>query len=770
MVLRGFSARASDWLAIPPQAQSLFALLCDSRSTLELQLVETLLSQLAAPDVHKPTPQQQHLVEKLLNAEPLAVCFINDNGFYAGAGIATARQARSFALGGHQVSVIGLNPYPLTALSSQRYRHWLQGDRTTTNMRFHAARQATSQLDRSGAHDSSALVTALLEEEKWDLVVLGNLHSEVISLRFLEPLLQRQTPMIWYAHDLDLLGGGCGYPQYYECLEHLRGCWDQHCPKPITAYPQSANGRVRQSYLQRSLLTEHLSLQLACQSNWSQVQLLQRFPQRPVLRIPLGVDTSVFRPVADRTVLRHRLGLDPDRFTIVIGADSIGRPGKGGQILEALLPELLNDAGMQVVCFGHSPISHPQLVSCGYLESETAIAAVYASGDVFLNPVTIEAFGQTLLEAAACGCVPVALRCSGVVDVVAHGRSGLLVDAPLQLHAALEKLRRNPELRALLAAEGRQRIEQEFSLERQYDRWLDSLCRIWATPRNSRRTPPKTPEQPLISILSTTLNCAEALAPTAASLAMQCYTALEWVVQDGCSNDGTLELVVASGMPHRIQQQPDNGIYDAANQAIPHCQGEWVLVLQAGDLLAGPNAISRVMASVDHANADLIVAEFMEVLVDGTSIRRCPANPAHKLQQLRDGRYQRSGPHWLSGMPSHQALLLRRSWLERFPFNTELRIAADWQQLLAVVNAGANIAMSNQLLSWYPNGGYSYTHSDQWIADVIQIAKQYQPDHTAVESYFAPALHEHRQCCLQRRQRQQALRRWYPDKAPKSQE
>lgn len=767
-MLPGFSARASDWLANQPQAQSLFALLCDCRSELELQLVEALLTQLAAATSKEPTSRQQHLVEKLLNAEPLAVCFINDNGFYAGAGIATARQARSFALAGHRVSVIGLNPYPQTALSSRRYRHWLRSDNNKTTIRFHAVRQATSQLDRSGAHNSSALVETLLEEEQWDLVVLGNLHSEVLSLRFLEPLLQRQIPLIWYAHDLDLLGGGCGYPQYYECSEHRRGCWDQHCPKPPAAYPHSANGRVRQSYLQRSLLAEHFGLQLACQSTWSQGQLQQRFPQRPVLRIPLGVDTSVFQPVVDRAALRHRLGLDPDRFTVVIGADSIGRPGKGGNILEALLPELLQNAELQVVCFGHSSIRHPQLVNCGYLESETAIAAVYASGDVYLNPVTIEAFGQTLLEAAACGCVPIALRCSGVVDVVLHGRSGLLVDAPQQLLAALEQLRRNPELRALLAAEGRQRVVQEFSLERQYGQWLDALSRLWAAPSRPQATRPKTPEQPLISVLSTTLNCAEAIFPTAASLAMQCYPSLEWVVQDGCSNDGTLELIAASGITHLIKQQPDRGIYDAANQAIPRCRGDWVLVLQGGDWLAGPNALSQVMASVDHASSDLIVAEFMEVLIDGSGIRRRPANPAHKLQQLRDGRFQRPGRHWLSGMPSHQALLLRRSWLERFPFNTEFRIAADWQQLLAVVNAGARVAMSDQLLSWYPNGGYSYAHSDQWIADVIQIAKLYQPDHAAIEAYFAPALHEHRHSCLQRRQRQQALRRWYPDPAPES--
>ena len=156
------------------------------------------------------------------------------------------------------------------------------------------------------------------------------------------------------------------------------------------------------------------------------------------------------------------------------------------------------------------------------------------------------------------------------------------------------------------------------------------------------------------------------------------------------------------------------------------------------------------------------MAPFIEVLIDGTALRRDPANPSHKLQSLRDGSFRRPGPHWLSGMPSHQGLLLRRDWCLRFPFDTSFRISADWLQMFSAIDAGARVAVSDQLLSWYPNGGFSYENSNLWIEDVVRLAKRFQPDHAAVDAYFAEALAHHQQLTLARRHRRQALERWYP--------
>jgi glycosyltransferase involved in cell wall biosynthesis len=771
---QSFSARASSILNGRASKDAPFLLSCDVKTPTELELLTEIVSEIKSSehDGQIADAERLQLAQKLLSNEKIKVALINDNGFYAGAGIAMARQARSFALAGHQVSVVGLNPYPETALSTQRYKGWLTQQGSIPPINFYAVRQSDCQIGRNGDKDYTALISKLCLQEQWDLVILGNLHSDSISLRFLEPLLEHNIPIIYYSHDLDLLGGGCGYPQYYDCTQYLNGCLDSTCPKPHDAYPQSSNGRVGLRYMQRSLLFEYTNISLACNSQWSQQHLMKRYFGKTVLPLHCSIDISVFCPATDKSSLRKSLGLNPTCFTVVIGADSIGRPGKGGELLEALVPCLVKDPDIQVISFGNYPASESEVKSFGYLDSEIEISRVFASGDCYLNPVTIEALGQTILEASACGCIPIVLRrAGGVVDAVEHGRTGFIVDEIDELLKSIDLLKKNRELRQFLAEEGCEWVRQNFSLQRHYCCWLEAICSDWflslnkPIPRVNSNVKEIVHEEdrPLVSVVSLTLNCAEALAMTAKSLQMQDHISFEWIIQDGGSADNTLSVVKASDVPYRIYQEADTGIYDAANRAIDHCRGEWVLFLHAGDWLAGPKALSKAMESVDLALTDLIVTDFMEILIDGTITRRHPANPVDKLRHLSTGSFQIPGPHWLGNMPSHQGMILRRSWLERFPFSMDLKISADWLQMFSVIDAGAKVGMSGELLSWYSNGGFSFENSDQWIGDVISIAKTFYSDHQAVDSYFADALASHRYDCFQRRRRRLALNRLYSE-------
>ena len=504
--------------------EALLWLTTEARSSLELDLIEALDQRLSTVDVQPAqtnttaSKNRQRLVERVLAGESLRIAFINDNGFYAGAGIAMARQARSFALAGHQVSVLALNGYPQSVLARHRYGRWILGEGSRYPIRYAVAPHGGLPTDRSGALNPSHWI---LDQQKkignWDLVILGNLHSCNISLHFLKPLLNSGTPLVWFAHDLDLLGGGCAYPQYHDCTQFLYGCDDNNCPKFDDQYPTSSKGRIRQHYLQRNQIFQHPGIQLATHSRWSARQLRARFSSQKVMELPLGVDTEVFRPSNERAELRESLGLDPHRFTVVVGADSMDRPGKGGGILRNLLPHLLEDPGLQVVCFGHYPDAHARLVNCGYLDDELAVARVYACGDVFLNPVTIEAFGQTLLEASACGCIPISLKGTGVESVVHHQRTGLLCDQPSELHAAVKRLQHQSELRRLMRARAIETAQHRFSLHQQANTWTERLVSAWAQPSQ----PPPTRQQasreraPRLSIVTTTLNCAEPLTATA---------------------------------------------------------------------------------------------------------------------------------------------------------------------------------------------------------------------------------------------------------------
>src|SRR5262249_43112654 len=115
-----------------------------------------------------------------------------------------------------------------------------------------------------------------------------------------------------------------------------------------------------------------------------------------------------------------------------------------------------------------------------------ALGELYASADVFCFPSTTDTFGQVLLEAGASGLPVVAADTGGAGELVAPGRTGLLVppEEPAPLAAALVQLAAEPELRAQLAAGGR-----EAALARTWPSAIAQLERVYSRLVDLEREP-----------------------------------------------------------------------------------------------------------------------------------------------------------------------------------------------------------------------------------------------------------------------------------------
>ncbi|CAK7073615.1 MAG: PGL/p-HBAD biosynthesis glycosyltransferase [Desulfovibrio sp.] len=87
------------------------------------------------------------------------------------------------------------------------------------------------------------------------------------------------------------------------------------------------------------------------------------------------------------------------------------------------------------------------------------------------------------------------------------------------------------------------------------------------------------------SIVMSTLNGAETLRAALASIFGQTYPKWEIIVQDGGSTDGTLAILEEYGKILNWRSEPDTGVYDAWNKALPRITGDWALFLGADDLL-----------------------------------------------------------------------------------------------------------------------------------------------------------------------------------------
>jgi glycosyltransferase involved in cell wall biosynthesis len=92
---------------------------------------------------------------------------------------------------------------------------------------------------------------------------------------------------------------------------------------------------------------------------------------------------------------------------------------------------------------------------------------------------------------------------------------------------------------------------------------------------------------PLISIVTVVLNGAATLERTIQSVAQQVFRDYEYLVIDGGSTDGTVDLLrkYESSITY-WKSEPDEGLYDAMNKAVRQARGQWLLFLGADDLLA----------------------------------------------------------------------------------------------------------------------------------------------------------------------------------------
>ena len=159
---------------------------------------------------------------------------------------------------------------------------------------------------------------------------------------------------------------------------------------------------------------------------------------------------------------------------------------------------------------------------------------------------------------------------------------------------------------------------------------------------------------PDLSIITVCKNARASLLKTADSVFAINPEALEWIIVDGESTDGTRSILEQWDMPWiRWISEPDAGIYDAMNKGLQMARGEWVWFLNAGDRIYS-KAFPDIFHDIDGTH-DIV---FGEVLVEGKKGeilgKRSEATP-HKLPE------KLSRDKFTHGMPvSHQAFIVRR--------------------------------------------------------------------------------------------------------------
>jgi glycosyltransferase involved in cell wall biosynthesis len=180
-----------------------------------------------------------------------------------------------------------------------------------------------------------------------------------------------------------------------------------------------------------------------------------------------------------------------------------------------------------------------------------------------------------------------------------------------------------------------------------------------------------------VSVLIPSFNSGLYLRQAITSALAQQAVSIEVIVQDGGSTDNTLDVLTAIDDARLTwMSEPDDGQSDALNRALRRANGEFVIWLNADDVLA-PDAAAVLLAAARHRGAEVVHGNYRIIDERGDVIKSYTSAPLEQARLLCHGVYVFSG-----------ALLIQRQLLLRIgAFDSDLHYAMDYDLLLRLARA-----------------------------------------------------------------------------------
>lgn len=211
---------------------------------------------------------------------------------------------------------------------------------------------------------------------------------------------------------------------------------------------------------------------------------------------------------------------------------------------------------------------------------------------------------------------------------------------------------------------------------------------------------------PKITVVTVTYNAEKFLEPTLNSVIRQQYDDLEYIIIDGKSTDGTMDIVQRyRSSISLVISEPDKGIYDAMNKGLMNATGEWIIFMNAGDSFYDDKVLVRVFSREYPQECSLIFGDIMNY---SRSLQvKCLFSPFVRWwnkENLGNGETT-----WRHAIPAcHQSVFVRTDIHRVHPFQGEtFPICADWNTMAAILDEGYKYEYVQEPIAWYDVEGCS---------------------------------------------------------------
>lgn len=215
--------------------------------------------------------------------------------------------------------------------------------------------------------------------------------------------------------------------------------------------------------------------------------------------------------------------------------------------------------------------------------------------------------------------------------------------------------------------------------------------------------------QPKLSVITVVYNNVRDVERTVLSVLNQTYLNIEYLVIDGASNDGTLEILKRyEGQLAKLISEKDKGIYDAMNKGLALASGDYILFMNSGDEIYAPDTVEKIFSL--EPDADIYYGETEMYNENWKSLgkrrHKAPANFSWK-----DFKY---------GMSiSHQAIYIRRDLAE--PYDPRYKLSADIDWIIKAAKKARKIVNTRMYVAKYLVGGMSKKKHQASLAERFHI-------------------------------------------------
>lgn len=215
-----------------------------------------------------------------------------------------------------------------------------------------------------------------------------------------------------------------------------------------------------------------------------------------------------------------------------------------------------------------------------------------------------------------------------------------------------------------------------------------------------------------ISVVTVCFNCRNTIEETIRSVISQDYPNIEYIVIDGGSSDGTLNVVNKYQTKIKnIVSEPDQGIFDAMNKSLKYITGYYVLFLNAGDKLVSSHIVSDIFGKQEY-HEDLIYGDVY--IQNELGYLFCKADAIYSKKPTKKELVFKS-----QGF-CHQSLFTKTSMLKNVGFNLKYPLGADYDTTAQIYYKGnQEIFYVGQPISIFDDRTGGASHNK-----IVQILKE----------------------------------------------